>query len=160
MALVNLYLVNSLTESSFHLCQLEVCGREPGAIPITGGTVAVGHAVADDAIGHFDVVDAYTAPSMSALAVGLGDALHLTRQGTVVLHTDHSFQPNLTTTIGIDGEGSREALTLAVESIHFGTFAIGAHGSFETIDARSDAHGALNGIEHVGMLGESVDVLL
>ena len=51
---------------SLHLAQLEVGGREPGAIPIAGSTVAVGHTVADDAVGHFDVVDAYTAPSMSA----------------------------------------------------------------------------------------------
>ena len=80
-------------------------GGEPGTIPIASGSVAVGHAIADDAIGHFDVVDVNTTPSIAALAVGISDALHFTRQGAVVIQRDISHLPYLATRIGINGEG-------------------------------------------------------
>ena len=43
------------------------------AVPMTGGSIAIGHSVADDAVGDVDVFNAHAAPTVSSAMVSTVD---------------------------------------------------------------------------------------
>ena len=55
------------------------------AVPMAGGSIAIGYSVADDAIGDVDILNAHAAPTISLRVVGIENSFHLTSQGIASL---------------------------------------------------------------------------